>query len=105
VHMPVRRRWRRRSFGPWRKTIGWVPRVDERGQGGLAGPAKGRGLVAGGSSGPMGGERGVGWPGCMERRAVAGPYLELGQNSKRNSCRISIDFRIWQNFGKLYKEN
>jgi hypothetical protein len=52
----------------------------------------------------MGGERGVGRPRWKERRAAAGPNLEPGQNSKRNSFRISIDFRIWQNFGKLYKE-
>jgi hypothetical protein len=52
----------------------------------------------------QGGERGVGWPGWKERRAVTGLNLEPGQNSKRNSFRISIDFRIWQNFEKLYKE-
>jgi hypothetical protein len=34
----------------------------------------------------------------------SGPNPEPGQNSKRNYFRISIDFRIWQNFGKLYKE-
>jgi hypothetical protein len=68
-----------------RKTTGRGPRVGERGWGGLAGPAKGRGLVAGGGGGPMGGERGVGWPGSKERRAAAGLNSELGQNSKRNS--------------------
>jgi hypothetical protein len=31
------------------------------------------------------GERGVGRLGCKERRAVAGPNPEPGQNSKRNS--------------------
>jgi hypothetical protein len=36
--------------------------------------------------------------------AAARPNPELGQNSKRNSFRISIVFGIWQNFGKLYKE-
>jgi hypothetical protein len=37
-----------------------------------------------------------------------GPRLgrkpEMGQSSKIISFRISIDFRIWQNFGKLHKE-
>jgi hypothetical protein len=60
--------------------------------------------VAGGRGGLIGGERGVGRKGWKERRATAGPNLEPSQNSKRNSFRISIDFRIWQNFGKLYKE-
>jgi hypothetical protein len=80
------------------------PRVSERGRGRLAGPAKGRGPVAGGNSDAMRGERGVGRPGCQERQAVARPNPEPVQNSKRNSFRISIDFRIWQNFEKLYKE-
>jgi hypothetical protein len=60
--------------------------------------------VAVGGSGPNGGERGVGRPGWKMRWAAAEPNLELGQNSKRISFRISIDFRIWQNFGKLYEE-
>jgi hypothetical protein len=64
-------------------------------EGRLAGPAKGRGPVAGGGGGPMGGERGVGRPGWKERRAAAGPNPEPDQNSKRNSFQISIDFRIW----------
>jgi hypothetical protein len=47
------------------------------------------------------------WPaGAGERGGV--PWLrqkpEMGQTSKRISFRISIDFRIWQNFGKLHKE-
>jgi hypothetical protein len=63
-----------------------------------------RAREAGGGGGPMGGERGVGWPGWMKSRAAAGLNPEPGQNSKRNSFQISIDFRIWQNFGKLYKE-
>jgi hypothetical protein len=46
----------------------------------------------------------VGQPGWKERRAAAGLNPEPGQNSKRNSFGISIDFRIWQNFKKLYKE-
>jgi hypothetical protein len=58
--------------------------------------------VAGG--GPMGGERGVGRLGWKERRAAAGPNPEPGQNSKRNSFQILINFEIWQNFGKLYKD-
>jgi hypothetical protein len=33
-----------------------------------------------------------------------GQKLEMGPSSKRNSFRISIDFRIWQNFGNLHKE-
>jgi hypothetical protein len=33
-----------------------------------------------------------------------GQKLEMGPSSKRNSFRISIDFRIWQNFRKLHKE-
>jgi hypothetical protein len=43
-----------------RKTTGRGPRVGERGWGGLAGLAQGRGPVVGGGGGPMGGERGVG---------------------------------------------
>jgi hypothetical protein len=39
------------------------------------------------------GEAGRGWA-----ESGAGPEL------KKNSFQISIDFRIWQNFGKLYKE-
>jgi hypothetical protein len=46
------------------------------------------------------------WAGAGERGGV--PWLgqkpEMGQTSKRISFRISIDFRIWQNFGKLHKE-
>jgi hypothetical protein len=46
------------------------------------------------------------WAGARERGG--GPQLgrkpKMGQSSKRNSFRISIDFRIWQNFGKLLKE-
>jgi hypothetical protein len=38
------------------------PRVGERGHGGLAGLAKGRGPMAGGGGSPMGGERGVSRP-------------------------------------------
>jgi hypothetical protein len=38
--------------------------------------------------------KGVGRPGWKERRAAARPNPEPGQNSKRNSFRISIDFRI-----------
>jgi hypothetical protein len=59
----------------------WPGEEDDRA--GLAGPAKGRGPVAGGGNDPMGGQRGVGRPGWKERRAAAGPNLELGQNSKR----------------------
>jgi hypothetical protein len=70
---------------PGRKTIGRCPRVGERGRGGLTGPAKGRGLVAGGGGGPMAGERGVGQPGWKERRATAGLNPEPGKISKRNS--------------------
>jgi hypothetical protein len=66
--------------------------------------AKGRGPVVGGSGNPMGGKMGVGRLGWKERWAAVGPNPERGQNSKINSFRISIDFRIWQNFGKLYKE-
>jgi hypothetical protein len=69
-------------------------RVGERGRGGLGGPAKGRGPVAGGGSGLMGGEMGVGWLGWKERRDAAGPNMEPGEKSNRNSFRISIDFRI-----------
>jgi hypothetical protein len=58
----------------------------------------------GGGGGLMGGEMEVGWPGWKEWRVAAGPNPEPGQNSKRNSFRISINFRIWQNFKKLYKE-
>jgi hypothetical protein len=58
----------------------------------------------GGGGGPMGGERRVGRSGWKVRRAAAGPNPEPGQNSKRNSFQISIDFRIWQNFEKLYRE-
>jgi hypothetical protein len=50
--------------------------------------------VAGGGSGLMGGEMGVGWLGWKERRDAAGPNMEPGEKSKRNSFRISIDFRI-----------
>jgi hypothetical protein len=65
------------------------------------------------------GRRGDGWVGQLKATGLAGwwagagergggPRLgqkpEMGQSSKRNSFRISIDFRIWQNFGKLYKE-
>jgi hypothetical protein len=101
AHEHVRQR---RPFGPGRKMTGRGPRVGERRWGRLARPAKGRGPVVGGGSGPMGGERGVGQRGWKERRAAAGPNPKPGQNSIRNSFRISIDFRIWQNFGKLYKE-
>jgi hypothetical protein len=94
-----------RPFGPERKTTERGPRVSERGWGGLAGPAKGRGPVVGGGGGPMGGERGVSRLGWKERWIAAGPNPESGQNSKINSFRISIDFRIWQNFEKLYKES
>jgi hypothetical protein len=51
-HLCTRERWRR-PFGLGRKTIGWGPCVGERGRGWLAGPTKDRGLVAGGSGGPM----------------------------------------------------
>jgi hypothetical protein len=77
-----------------RKTIGRGLCVSESGQGGLAGPAKGRGPVASGGGGPMGGERGVGWPGWKERWAAAASNPKPGQNSKRNSFQISFDFRI-----------
>jgi hypothetical protein len=62
------------------------------------------------------GEDRVGWPKATgpagrwveTRERGGGPRLgqkpEMGQSSKRNSFRISIDFRIWQNFGKLHKE-
>jgi hypothetical protein len=80
------------------------PRVGERGWGGPARLAKGRCPVVGGGGSPMGRERGVGRPRWKERRAVAGPNPEPSQNSRRNSFRISIDFRIWQNFGKLHKK-
>jgi hypothetical protein len=43
-------------------------------------------------------EKESGRSGWKERRAAAGPEF------KRNSFRISIDFRIWQNFRKLHKE-
>jgi hypothetical protein len=65
------------------------------GAGGLARPTKGQGPVVGGGGSPMGRKRGVGQPGWKERQAAAGPNLEPGQNSKRNSFQISIDFRIW----------
>jgi hypothetical protein len=104
VRVHARRRWRRQQFGQGRKTIGRGLRVGERGRGELARPGKGRGPVAGGGGITMGGERGVGRPRWKERRAAAGPNPEPGQNSKINSFRISIDFRIWQNFGKLYNE-
>jgi hypothetical protein len=104
VRVHARRRWRRQQFGQGRKTIGRGLRVFERGRGELARPGKGQGPVAGGGGITMGGERGVGRPRWKERRAAAGPNPEPGQNSKRNSFRISIDFRIWQNFGKLYNE-
>jgi hypothetical protein len=55
-----------------------------------------------------------GWPGGLARRWAGveeregGPRLgrkpKMGQSSKRISFRISIDFRIWQNFGKLHNE-
>jgi hypothetical protein len=83
---------------------GRVPCVGERGRGGLAGPTKGQGRVVGGGGGPMGGERGLGRPGWKQRRAAAGPNPESGRNSKINSFQSLIDFRIWQNFAKLYKE-
>jgi hypothetical protein len=67
-----------------RKRAGW-----------LTGPAKGRGPVASGGGGPMGGERGVGWLGWKEGQAAAGLNSDPGQSSKRNSFRISMDFRIW----------
>jgi hypothetical protein len=54
--------------------------------------------------GPRVSERGRGRLGCQERQAVARPNPEPVQKSKRNSFRILINFRIWQNFGKLYKE-
>jgi hypothetical protein len=66
------------------------------GRGGLAGPAKGRGPVAGGGNGPMGGQRGVGRPGWKERWAAAGPNLELGQNSKR----FFFEFQLILEFGR-----
>jgi hypothetical protein len=62
-----------------RPSGGWLQRPNWRGMG--SGPAR------------VEGEAGLGW---------VNP--EPGQNSKRNSFRISIDFRIWQNFGKLYME-
>jgi hypothetical protein len=49
---------------------------------------------AGRQANVQGGEMGVGRPGWKERRATAGPNPELGQNSKRISFRISIDFII-----------
>jgi hypothetical protein len=46
------------------------------------------------------------WAGTGERGGV--PWLgqkpKMGQSSNRISFQISIDFRIWQNFGKLHKE-
>jgi hypothetical protein len=87
-----RRWWQHWPFDLGSKMTGWGPRVGQRGRGGLAGLAKGRGPVAIGGGGPMGGERGVGRSGWKERRAVAGPNLEPGQNSKRNSFQILIDF-------------
>jgi hypothetical protein len=83
------------AFGPGRKTTRRV---------GRAGPSKGQGPMAVGGGGPIRGERGVGQPGWKERWAVAGLNPEPGENSKRNYFQISIDFRIWQNFGKLYKD-
>jgi hypothetical protein len=68
------------AFGSGRKTTGRGLRVGERGRGVLAGPAKGRGPVVGGAGGPMGGERGVGWPGWKERPAAAGPDPLSGRN-------------------------
>jgi hypothetical protein len=46
------------------------------------------------------------WGGAGERGGGPrlGRNLEMGQSSKGNSFRISIDFRIWQNFRKLHKE-
>jgi hypothetical protein len=76
MHAHARRRWWHRPFSLGRKTTGW---------GGLAGPAKGRGLVVVGGSGPIRGKRGVGWPKWKERRAAARLNLEPGQNSKRDS--------------------
>jgi hypothetical protein len=102
-HVSAHMRWRW-PFDPGRKMTRRGPRAGERGRGGLAGPTKGQGLVARGGVGPMGGKRRVGQPGWKDSRAAAGTNPEPGQNSKRNSFQILIDFRIWQNFGKLYQE-
>jgi hypothetical protein len=80
AHMHMRWWWWHQPFGSGRKTFEWGPRVGERGRGGLAGPAKGRGLVAGGGGSPMGRLRGVGRWGWKERRAATGLNSELGES-------------------------
>jgi hypothetical protein len=91
----TRYQWRRRPVGSGRKTTG---------RGGLAGPAKGRGLVAVWRRWPKRRERRVGRPGWKERRAAAGPNLESGENSKK----ILFEFQLILEFGRnleiLYKE-
>jgi hypothetical protein len=42
--------------------------------------------------------------GRRPRPRRVGRKPKMGPRSKRNSFRISIDFRIWQNFGNLHKE-
>jgi hypothetical protein len=73
----------------------------DRGREMRAGPPRQRGMKRGRLGGPTGR-----WADTGERGGL--PRLdqkpEMGQSSKRNSFRISIDFRIWQNFGKLLKE-
>jgi hypothetical protein len=64
--------------------------------------------VAGGGGGAMGGETVVGQPWWKERRAMARPNPEPGQNSKRNSFRISIDFefgRTLENCTRRFRMN
>jgi hypothetical protein len=85
VHM--RRQWRRRPFIPGKKTTG---------RGRLSGPAKCRGLVAVGGSGPIGGERGVGRPGWKERRALAGRIRSQARIQKE----ILFEFQLIFEFGR-----
>jgi hypothetical protein len=49
-------------------------------------------------------EGGIGRSGWKERRAMAGPNSEPGQNSKEILFEFQFIFRIWQNFKNLHKK-
>jgi hypothetical protein len=95
---PVRRGGARRTAALSRHDLGWETRAGPVHQRGRRGEGRvGRPEV----TGPAGR-----WAGTGERGG--GPRLgrkpEMGQSSKRNSFRISIDFfQIRQIFEKLYK--
>jgi hypothetical protein len=93
-----------RHRGAWRTAV--LDQLD-RGRETRARPARQRGRRGEGWVGQPKATGPAGWWADARERG-GGPQLgqkpEIGQSSKINSFRISIDFRIWQNFRKLHKE-